>query len=249
MRGSSLRLAAFRGATCMGAPLSVYARVTIPLRRILTLRPASRWDDRLRHTWKGGLRSAGERTGQRGGPHTGPPRRHRARLGGPGADRRQGGLLRSWRGQPSGTVRPGGHCRAPWRRGYDDEGRPGRRRWWSPIGRSAVLGRPYDRVGHRRGTRRSNSDLRIPVGRAENGPDTRDPSTSGRHDPHQRGVGGNEPLSPLEVGAVRRLSRHYVARGGRRRTAGPGRDRHGLVLPPRSLRPVRRASTGAASPR
>jgi hypothetical protein len=55
--------------------------------------------------------------------------------------------------------------------------RPGRR---APGGRTpdrgpAVLGRPGRRVGYRRGPRRSGSDLRVPVGRAQDGsgPETR----------------------------------------------------------------------------
>ena len=51
----------------------------------------------------------------------------RPRLGRPGPDRRPGRLLRRRRGQPAGTVRPGGRRRAPRRRGHDDDGRPGRR--------------------------------------------------------------------------------------------------------------------------
>ncbi|MFG2557386.1 hypothetical protein [Streptomyces sp. NPDC048496] len=45
------------------------------------------------------------------------------------------------------------------------------------------------------GPRRSDSDLRVPVGRAPDGPDPRDPRTSdrrGRHDPHRRDNGGRE---------------------------------------------------------
>jgi len=45
------------------------------------------------------------------------------------------------------------------------------------------------RPGHRRGTRRSDSDHRVPVSRAQDDPDPRDPRTSdrrGRHDPHRR---------------------------------------------------------------
>jgi hypothetical protein len=59
----------------------------------------------------------------------------------------------------------------------------------------AVLGRPSGRAGHRLGSRRPDSDLRLPVRRAQNGPGARDPSTSesrGRHDPHRRGDGGRD---------------------------------------------------------
>ena len=65
--------------------------------------------------------------GDRGDPRAGPPRARRPRLGRPGPDRRPGRLLRRRRGQPAGTVRPGGRRRAPRRRGHDDDGRPGRR--------------------------------------------------------------------------------------------------------------------------
>ncbi len=90
------------------------------------------------------------------------------RLGRPGPDRRPGRLLRRRRGQPAGTVRPGGRRRAPRRRGHDDDGRPGRRAsgGGAPDGGPAVLGRPGGRPGHRRGTRRSDPDRRVPVGRA-----------------------------------------------------------------------------------
>jgi hypothetical protein len=47
--------------------------------------------------------------------------------------------------------------------------------------------------GPRRGPRRSGSGHRVPVRRAQHGPDPRDPSTSkgrGRHDPHRRGDAG-----------------------------------------------------------
>jgi vancomycin aglycone glucosyltransferase len=65
----------------------------------------------------------------------------------------------------------------------------------APDGGPAILCWPGGRVGHRRRTRRSDSDHRVPVSRAQNGPDPRDPSTSegrGRHDPHRRGDGGRE---------------------------------------------------------
>ena len=68
-----------------------------------------------------------------------------------------GRLLRRRRGQPAGTVRPGGRRRAPRRRGHHDDGRPGRRAAGgdTPDGGPAILGRPGGRPGHRRGARRS----------------------------------------------------------------------------------------------
>jgi vancomycin aglycone glucosyltransferase len=54
-------------------------------------------------------------------------------------------------------------------------------------------GQPGGRPGHRYGTRRPGSDHRVPVSRAQDGPDPRDAHTSGRrgrHDPHRRGGGG-----------------------------------------------------------
>lgn len=59
----------------------------------------------------------------------------------------------------------------------------------APGGGSAVLGGPGGRPGHRRGTRRSDSDHRVPVGRAQDGPGPRDPRPSdrpGRHGAHRR---------------------------------------------------------------
>ena len=52
------------------------------------------------------------------------------------------------------------------------------------------------------------SDHRVPVGRAQDGPDPRDPRTSdrrGRHDPHRRGDGGRDA-------AARRCQRGKAAR-------------------------------------
>ena len=46
------------------------------------------------------------------------------------------------------------------------------------IGGPAVLGRPGGRAGHRRGARRPDADLRVPVGRARDGAGPRDPRTS-----------------------------------------------------------------------
>ena len=72
--------------------------------------------------------AGGHRPGRhRGDPRAGPPCPRRPRLGRPGPGRRPGRLLRRRRGQPAGTVRPGGRRRAPRRRGHDDDGRPGRR--------------------------------------------------------------------------------------------------------------------------
>ena len=138
--------------------------------------------------------------------------RRRPRLGRPGPDRRPGRLLRCRRGQPAGTVRPGGRRRAPRRRGHDDDGRPSRRAagGGTPDGGPAVLGGPGGRPGHRRGARRPGSDHRVPVSRAQHGPGPRDPRTSdrrGRHDPHRRGDGGREAAArrgqPREATSVR----------------------------------------------
>ena len=63
------------------------------------------------------------------------------------------------------------------------------------------------------GTRRSDSDHRVPVGRAQDGPGPRDPRTSdrrGRRDPHRRRVGGCDA----------------AARRGRRRTPARVRVNH-----------------------
>jgi vancomycin aglycone glucosyltransferase len=78
--------------------------------------------------------------------------------------------------------------------GHDDDGRPGRRAsgGGAADGGPAILCRPGGRPGHRHGTRRSDSDHRVPVSRAQDGTDPRDPCTSdrpGRHDPHRRGDG------------------------------------------------------------
>ena len=84
-----------------------------------------------------------------------------------------GRLLRRRRGQPAGAVRPGGRRRAPRRRGHDDDGCPGRRAAGrgTPDRGPAALGRPGGRAGHRHGARRSEPDLRLPVRRAQDGPD------------------------------------------------------------------------------
>src|SRR5450755_883524 len=68
----------------------------------------------------------------------------------------------------------------------DDDRLPGRRAagGGSPVGGPAILGRPGGRPGHRRGTRRPGSDHRVPVSRAQQGPDPRDPRTSGRRGRH-----------------------------------------------------------------
>jgi hypothetical protein len=124
--------------------------------------------------------------GHRRDPRAGPPRTGRPRLGGPGLDRRWGRLLRHRRGQPPGTVRPGRRRGAPWRGGYDDNGHPGRRAsgGGAPGSGSAALGRPRGRSRHRRGTRWSNSDNRVPVSRAHDGPGHQDPHTIDRSAPH-----------------------------------------------------------------
>jgi hypothetical protein len=65
----------------------------------------------------------------------------------------------------------------------------------TPGGGPAILGRRGGRPGHRHGTRRSGSDHRVPVSRAQDDPDPRDPRTSdrrGRHDPHRRDDGGRD---------------------------------------------------------
>jgi len=56
------------------------------------------------------------------------------------------------------------------------------------LGIRYVLRRPGGRPGHRHGTRRSGSDHRVPVSRAQDDPNPRDPRTSdrrGRRDPHR----------------------------------------------------------------
>ena len=68
-----------------------------------------------------------------------------------------GRLPRCRRGQPAGTVPPGGRRRAPRRRGHDHDGRPGRRASGGRAagGGPALLGQPGSRPGYRRGPRRS----------------------------------------------------------------------------------------------
>ena len=80
--------------------------------------------------------------GHRGDPRAGPPRTRLPRLGRLCPDRRPGRLLRRRRGQPPGTVRPGGSRRVPRRRGHDDDGHPGRRATGggTPDGGPAILG-------------------------------------------------------------------------------------------------------------
>jgi len=51
-----------------------------------------------------------------------PPRTRRPQLGRLGPNRRPGRLLRRRRGQPPGTVRPGGRRCTPRRRRHDDGG-------------------------------------------------------------------------------------------------------------------------------
>ena len=63
------------------------------------------------------------------------------------------------------------------------------------LGIRYVLGRPRGQPAHRHGTRRSGSDHGVPVSRAQDGPDPRDPRTSdrrGRRDPHRRGNSGRD---------------------------------------------------------
>ena len=131
------------------------------------------------------------------------------RLGRPGPDRRPGRLHQCRRGQPPGIIRPGGRRRAPRRRGHHDDGDPGRR---TPSGdtaggRPAILGRPSGRAGHRRGARRSDTNRRIPGGRAAHSPSARDPrrgERGGRHDPRRRGDGGRDAAIELvKPGKVR----------------------------------------------
>ena len=64
-----------------------------------------------------------------------------------------------------------------------------------PQAGTSSTGRPGGRPGHRRGPRRPDSDHRVPVRRAQDGLDPRDPHASGRrgrHDPHRRGDGGRD---------------------------------------------------------
>ena len=100
------------------------------------------------------------------------------------------------RGQPTGTVRPGGRRRTPRRSGYDDDRGPcrcasggGAAGGWRPD----VLGQSGGRAGHRHGARWSRSDHGVPVDRARDGPLPRDPRPSdcgGRLDPQGWGDGG-----------------------------------------------------------
>jgi vancomycin aglycone glucosyltransferase len=53
-----------------------------------------------------------------------------------------------------------------------------RRRWWCPKGRPDLLGRSGDRPRHRRCSRRSDADRRIPVSRAQDRSDA--PATRAR---------------------------------------------------------------------
>ena len=134
------------------------------------------------------------------------------------------------------------------------------------IGGPAVLGRPGGRPGHRRGTRRSDADLRVPVGRAQDGPDPRDPRTSdrrGRHDPHRRGDGGREAAARrgqpgkaarvrvnhasskiILLGVLARASRMRRpcprGRPGRRRVRHLGLGQHDLGVGEIACRPCRR---------
>ncbi len=68
--------------------------------------------------------------------------------------------------------RPGGRRRAPRRRRHHDDGQSGRRASGgrTPDSGPAVLGRPGGRPGHRHRTRRSDSDHRVPIGRARGRP-------------------------------------------------------------------------------
>ena len=68
---------------------------------------------------------------------------------------------------------PAGRRRPPRRRGHHDDGRPGRRApgGGPPDRGPAALGRPGGRTGHRRGPRRPGPDRRLPVRRAQDGPD------------------------------------------------------------------------------
>ena len=118
-----------------------------------------------------------------------------SRLGRPGPDRRRRRLLRRRRGQPAGTVRPGGRRGAPWRRGHDDDGRQGRRTssggpadrrtsrtgragWpsWASVRRTTVRHRRSSRF-RPRSRRRYAAETRARADRR------------GRHDPHRRGEG------------------------------------------------------------
>lgn len=68
--------------------------------------------------------------------------------------------------------------------------------------RSAVLGRPRRRLGHRRRTRRSGPDLRVPFSRPQDDLEPRDPRASdrrGRHDSYRRCCNGREAAARLEL--------------------------------------------------
>src|SRR6266508_5421693 len=95
------------------------------------------------------------RSARRAAAHSSPT------AGPPGPDRRPGRLLRRGRGQPAGTVWRGGRRRAPRRRRHDDDGRRRASGGGSPMGGPAILSRPRGR--HRHGTRRYDSDHRVPA--------------------------------------------------------------------------------------
>ena len=68
-------------------------------------------------------------------------------------------------------------------RGQDAGNSPSTSGGGTPVGGPALLGRPGGQPGHRHGTRRSGPDHRVPVSRAQDGPDPPDPRTSdGRAD-------------------------------------------------------------------
>jgi hypothetical protein len=100
----------------------------------------------------------------------------------------------------------------------------------APVGGPAVLGQPGGRPGHRHGLRRSGSDYRVPVSRAQDGPDPRDPRTSGRRgrrDPHRRGDDGRDAAGRRDQPG--KAARAHVNHAGpssqehpRTRTANPG---------------------------
>jgi hypothetical protein len=100
----------------------------------------------------------------------------------------------------------------------------------APVGGPAILGQPGGRPGHRRGLRRSGSDYRVPVSRAQDGPDPRDPRTSGRRgrrDPHRRGDDGRDAAGRRDQPG--KAARAHVNHAGpssqehpRTRTANPG---------------------------
>ena len=123
------------------------------------------------------------------------------------------------------------------------------------IAGSAVLGRPGGRPGYRCGTRRPESDHRVPVGRAHDGTGPRDPRTCdrrGRHDPHRRRDGGREAAARCRqptpaVGvrlAIPACSRTAAARSWPGCTARCPRDRsRGRCRSSCSRRTVRRDRT------